>query len=110
MWQFCACLLDDEIYNPSLIKWLNIEEGIFKIVEPDRVAELCGAQKTRRFDKKMTYEKMARGMRYSRSEGFFKKLDKEKNKPNEYGKQFVFQFSDKVVQNFVWKTNSLPKV
>lgn len=51
----------------------------------------------------MNYEKMARGMRYSRREGFFKKLDKEKNKPNEYGKQLVFQFSDKVVRDFEWK-------
>ena len=41
--------------------------------------------------------------RYSRREGFFKKLDKEKNKPNEYGKQLVFQFSDKVVKNLDWK-------
>ena len=41
--------------------------------------------------------------RYSRREGFFKKLDKEKNKPNKYGKQLVFQFSEKVVNNFDWK-------
>ena len=74
----------------------------------------------------MNYEKMARGMRlerfvnlydfnnqelnffflftsYSRREGFFKKLDKEKNKPNEYGKQLVFQFSEKVMNNYQWK-------
>jgi len=41
--------------------------------------------------------------RYSRREGFFKKLEKEKNKPNEYGKQLVFQFSDKVVKDLDWK-------
>ena len=85
-------------------------------------------QKNRKSDKKMNYEKMARGMRfgsilycvislrlaffiiveiyvlrYSRREGFFKKLDKEKNKPNEYGKQLVFQFSEKVVNNMECK-------
>lgn len=103
VWQFCADLLDNDNFNPSIIKWLNKDKGIFKIVKPDKVADLWGAQKNRKSDKKMNYEKMARGMRYSRREGFFKKLDKEKNKPNEYGKQLVFQFSDKVVRDFEWK-------
>ena len=103
MWQFCSDLLDNDNYNPFIIKWLNKEKGIFKIVKPDQVATLWGAQKNRKTDKKMNYEKMARGMRYSRREGFFKKLDKEKNKPNEYGKQLVFQFSEKVIKNLDWK-------
>ena len=41
--------------------------------------------------------------RYSRKEGYFKKIDKEKDKPNEYGKQLVFQFSEKVMKNIEWK-------
>ena len=64
MWQFCADLLDDDTYNPDIIKWLNKERGIFKIVKPEKVADLWGAQKNRRSDKKMNYEKMARGMRF----------------------------------------------
>ncbi len=63
MWQFCSDLLESDTYNPSIIKWLNKENGIFKIVKPDQVAELWGAQKNRKTDKKMNYEKMARGMR-----------------------------------------------
>lgn len=63
VWQFCSDLLENENYNPSIIKWLNKEKGIFKIVKPDQVATLWGAQKNRKTDKKMNYEKMARGMR-----------------------------------------------
>jgi ETS translocation variant 6/7 len=61
-------LLDNDKYNPSIIKWLNKEKGIFKIVKPDLVAELWGAQKNRKTDKKMNYEKMARGMRLYRKQ------------------------------------------
>ena len=59
---FCNDLLENENFNPSIIKWLDKDKGIFKIVKPDKVAELWGLQKNRR-DKKMSYEKMARGMR-----------------------------------------------
>ena len=64
VWQFCNELLENANYNPSIIRWLNKDQGIFKIIKPEQVAELWGAQKNRKTDKKMNYEKMARGMRF----------------------------------------------
>jgi hypothetical protein len=62
IWQFCYELLENETYNPLVIKWINKEEGIFEITKPDQVAELWGLQKKRK--NKMTYEGMSRGIRY----------------------------------------------
>lgn len=62
IWQFFLALLANPKFNSRIIKWIDKEARLFKIVKPDEVADLWGAQKKRNY-KKMDYEKMARGLR-----------------------------------------------
>ncbi|KAK7864337.1 hypothetical protein R5R35_009180 [Gryllus longicercus] len=61
LWEFIRDLLLKPEYCPSLICWENHEEGIFRFVRSDKVAELWGTIKE---NPKMTYEKLSRAMRY----------------------------------------------
>ena len=61
LWQFLRDLLSDPKTNPSMIKWVNKEDGRFKFVQCDKVAKLWGR---RNFNSGMTYEKMSRAIRY----------------------------------------------
>lgn len=60
LWEFIRDLLFDHRYNPSLVKWEDREEGIFKFVKSDQVAKLWGRKKN---NPAMTYEKLSRAMR-----------------------------------------------
>lgn len=61
LWEFIRDLLLKPEYCPSLICWENHDEGIFRFVRSDKVAELWGTIKD---NPKMTYEKLSRAMRY----------------------------------------------
>lgn len=50
----------DETTCPSLIKWENYEERMFKFVQNEKVAKLWGDRKK---NGKMNYEKFSRAMR-----------------------------------------------
>lgn len=60
LWEFIRDLLFDSRYNPSLVKWEDREEGVFKFVKSDQVAKLWGKKKN---NPVMTYEKLSRAMR-----------------------------------------------
>lgn len=60
LWEFIRDLLLDTKTCPSLLKWENAEEGIFRFVQSDKVARLWGERKC---NPKMTYEKLSRAMR-----------------------------------------------
>ena len=64
IWQFCRDLLKND---SPIIKWINKSQGIFKIVDQDKIASLWGSMKERKNAKKMSYEKMSRGIRYFRN-------------------------------------------
>ena len=53
-------MLNDDMYNPSIIKWENRKEGVFRFVNSQIVANKWGERKK---NPKMTYEKMSRAMR-----------------------------------------------
>ncbi|XP_046553736.1 DNA-binding protein D-ETS-3-like isoform X3 [Haliotis rubra] len=61
LWKFILDLLEDSRYNPSHIVWVNRQEGIFRLIDPPRLAELWGHVKG---NKSMNYEKLSRGLRY----------------------------------------------
>lgn len=58
---FLAETIRDKDYNPSIIRWLNKEDGVFLIVKPKKIAELWGIRKG---NPKMNYPSMSRGIRY----------------------------------------------
>ena len=60
LWEFIRDLLLNAETCPSIIKWENRSEGIFRIVKSGHVADLWGKRKG---NASMTYEKMSRAMR-----------------------------------------------
>lgn len=60
LWEFIRDLLHDPKYNPSIIQWENIMDGVFRIVDSAEVARLWG--RTKKFTK-MTYDHMGRAFR-----------------------------------------------
>lgn len=89
LWEFIRDMLADPRYCPNVIKWENEEEGIFRVIQSETVAALWGAKKNNRT--KMTYEKMSRSIRYSRKEGYFADIPKNRG----YPKKLCFKFGGK---------------
>lgn len=61
LWEFIRDLLLDSKTCPSLLKWENVDEGVFRFVNSEKVARLWGERKC---NPRMTYEKLSRAMRY----------------------------------------------
>ncbi|GAB6033242.1 hypothetical protein CHUAL_012844 [Chamberlinius hualienensis] len=61
LWEFIRDLLLDAKTCPSLLKWENVDEGVFRFVNSEKVARLWGERKC---NPRMTYEKLSRAMRY----------------------------------------------
>ncbi|XP_067935813.1 transcription factor ETV6-like isoform X2 [Watersipora subatra] len=80
LWEFIRDLLFDSRYNPSLVKWEDREEGIFKFVKSDQVAKLWGKKKN---NPAMTYEKLSRAMRYYYRRQILERID---------GRRLVYKF------------------
>jgi GA-binding protein transcription factor alpha len=59
LWQFLLDLLTDKCYR-DIIQWLG-EEGEFKLINPELVAQLWGSRKNKT---NMNYEKLSRALRY----------------------------------------------
>jgi len=97
VWEFLRDILRDPSNQPGLVEWLNKDKFTFKINKKDEVARMWGERKNRRTGKSMTYEKMSRGIRYSRDEsGCFDAPDKI------HGTRFVFKFGLQAIQNCPW--------
>ena len=62
LWQFLLEILSDDKYSPSIIEWVRRDDGVFRFVKPRSVAELWGRRRRRA---NMTYEHLARAMRYT---------------------------------------------
>ncbi|XP_076054080.1 ETS homologous factor-like isoform X4 [Oratosquilla oratoria] len=61
LWEFLLSLLNDPTTNPSLIRWENEAEGVFRLVQPDAIAQRWGG---RRSNDSLSYDYFARAMRY----------------------------------------------
>ncbi|XP_052243100.1 uncharacterized protein LOC127853022 isoform X2 [Dreissena polymorpha] len=91
LWEFIRDVLNDPRYSGTVIKWENEEDGIFRVCQSEVAASMWGAKKNNRT--KMTYEKMSRSIRYSRKEGYFDDLPKNKG----YPKKLCFKFGKKAL-------------
>jgi len=61
LWEFLRDILNNETMSPKAIEWTVKEKGEFRLIKTGIVAQLWGLSKNRT---SMTYEKMARAMRY----------------------------------------------
>jgi len=88
LWEFMRDLLLAPEHS-AIIEWVSRKDGVFRVVNSSEVARLWGEKKNNK--KKMTYEKLSRSLRYSRLEGYFSNLPKDKN----YPKKLCFKFGPK---------------
>ena len=73
LWQFVKeLLLQPQLYSAS-IHWVDREQGIFKIVDSNRVATLWGKRKNR---PAMNYDKLSRSLRQYYKKGIMKKTER----------------------------------
>ncbi|NXD65614.1 ETV7 factor, partial [Eolophus roseicapillus] len=79
LWDYVYQLLSDSRYEPY-IKWEDKEAKIFRVVNPNGLAQLWGNHKNRM---NMTYEKMSRALRH------YYKLNIIKKEP---GQKLLFRF------------------
>ncbi|XP_040472877.1 transcription factor ETV7 [Falco naumanni] len=79
LWDYMYQLLSDSRYEPY-IKWADKEAKVFRVVNPNGLAQLWGNHKNRM---NMTYEKMSRALRH------YYKLNIIKKEP---GQKLLFRF------------------
>lgn len=60
LWEFIRDILIHPELNEGLMKWENRQEGVFKFLRSEAVAQLWGQKKK---NNSMTYEKLSRAMR-----------------------------------------------
>ncbi|CAG5094287.1 Oidioi.mRNA.OKI2018_I69.XSR.g13423.t1.cds [Oikopleura dioica] len=83
LWQFLAELLNQQKYL-KCIKWVDREQGIFKIEDSQEVAKLWGLRKNR---PNMNYDKLSRSIRQYYKKGIIQKP--------QVSSRLVYQFSPK---------------
>ncbi|KAG0713268.1 ETS factor [Chionoecetes opilio] len=59
LWEFIRNLLFNPETCPSMVKWENAEEGLFRFIDGEKVAKRWGDRKQ---NKDMNYEKLSRAM------------------------------------------------
>lgn len=89
LWEFIRDLLRSsdkgEQSADAIIRWENRAEGIFRIIDSKQVAQLWGCRKR---NQTMTYEKLSRALRWSRTFGFLSSVPKD----GRYPKKLCFRF------------------
>lgn len=80
LWEFIRDILLHPELNEGLMKWENRQEGVFKFLRSEAVAQLWGQKKK---NSSMTYEKLSRAMRYYYKREILERVD---------GRRLVYKF------------------
>lgn len=80
LWEFIRDILVHPELNEGLMKWEDRQEGVFKFLRSEAVAQLWGQKKK---NSSMTYEKLSRAMRYYYKREILERVD---------GRRLVYKF------------------
>ncbi|XP_024900284.1 ETS-related transcription factor Elf-3 isoform X2 [Pteropus alecto] len=80
LWEFIRDILIQPELNEGLMKWEDRQEGVFKFLRSEAVAQLWGQKKR---NSSMTYEKLSRAMRYYYKRDILERVD---------GRRLVYKF------------------
>ncbi|NXV22501.1 ELF3 factor, partial [Cepphus grylle] len=80
LWEFIRDILIHPELNEGLMKWEDRQEGVFKFLRSEAVAQLWGQKKK---NSSMTYEKLSRAMRYYYKREILERVD---------GRRLVYKF------------------
>ncbi|VDM74654.1 unnamed protein product [Strongylus vulgaris] len=90
LWEFIRDALKDPLTCPSVVRWEDPIEGVFRIVESEKLARLWGERKN---NTKMTYEKLSRAMRTY----YEKQILVPVPKTGLYPKKLVYYYNTKIL-------------
>ena len=86
VWEYLLDLLEDPESNPSLIRWEDKHEGVFRLVEHDIIAERWGMRREKKAG--LSYDNFARTIRYQYTTHMMESVPEKK---------LVFKFGPDVV-------------
>ncbi|XP_042871876.1 ETS-related transcription factor Elf-1-like [Penaeus japonicus] len=86
-WEFLIRLLADKRTNPSLIRWEDESKATFRLVQPDKIAQMWSSRTPD--SPPLTYNNFARGLRYHYNRGALRPVSE---------KQLVYQCGPKALQ------------
>ncbi|XP_022900929.1 ETS homologous factor-like [Onthophagus taurus] len=76
---FIVDLLHNPKTNPKLIRWEDIDRGLFKFIKPEEVSKLWGKRTPKTYrEKEMDFGKFSRAIRYHYSQGNFEAVPEKK--------------------------------
>jgi len=81
LWQFLLELLDEPSAHSSCIRWESHDDGEFRMVDPEEVAQRWGKRRKRT---NMNYDKMGRALRYYYEKMILAKIP---------GKKYTYRFN-----------------
>nr|XP_054593840.1 ETS-related transcription factor Elf-3 isoform X1 [Nothobranchius furzeri] len=92
LWEFIRDILIHPDKNQGLMKWEDRQEGVFKFLKSEAVAQMWGQKKK---NSSMTYEKLSRAMRYYYKREILERVD---------GRRLVYKFGK---NSSGWKTEEI---
>lgn len=95
LFEFLLLLLEKPHYE-SYASYKNKAEGIFEILEPEKVADLWEHVKNRQSNRRMDYEKFARAIRWYYQKDIMKKTNS----------RYTFQFTPATLQRVLIDENN----
>jgi hypothetical protein len=95
LYEFLYLLLQKPSYA-SYASYKDKSQGIFRVHEPEKIAELWQQIKSRQSNQKMTYDNFARAIRWYYKNDIMKKTNT----------RYTFQFSSRTLQEFIDDENN----
>ena len=95
LYEFLVLLLQKADLRPYA-SFSDREKGLFQVYQPEKVAELWQAVKSRQSNQKMTYDKFARAVRWYYKSNIMQKTNT----------RYTFQFSPRIMKTYFFDENN----